>query len=78
MSGFGYVEHQFVDVEGFRVVDATSTGSRPHDDLVWVGYGGMGGCWLRPEEALALSAAIAKVANGNLARRGLIGAGDAS
>lgn len=66
-----YVEHQVMEVEGFRVVDATAIGSRPHDDLVWVGYGGMEGRWLTPSEALDLSAAIALVANSNLARRGL-------
>lgn len=66
----GYVEHQTFEVEGFRVSDATATGLRPHDDLVWVGYGGTEGRWLAPEKALALAAAITKAANGNLARRG--------
>lgn len=66
----GYVEHQLCEVEGFRVVDATATGLRPHDDLVWVGYGGTEGRWLAPDRALTLAAAITKVANGNLARRG--------
>lgn len=69
---YGYVEHQTFEVDGFRVADATSTGPRPHDDLVWVGHGGMEGRWLSPERALALAAAISKAANGNLARRGQI------
>ncbi|MDO9236183.1 MAG: hypothetical protein Q7U28_09160 [Aquabacterium sp.] len=67
---YGYVEHQIVEVEGFRMVDATSTGPRPHDDVVWVGYGGMEGQWLTPDKALAVAAAITAVANGNLLRRG--------
>lgn len=66
----GYTEHQLAEVEGFRVVDATATGQRPHDDLVWVGCGGMDGRWLTPGKALALAAAITKVANSNLAWRG--------
>ena len=69
---YGYVEHQIIEVEGFRVVDATATGPRPHDDLVWVGYEGMDGRWLSPENALTLAASIFKAANGNLARRGLL------
>lgn len=69
---YGYVEHHVFEVEGFRVVDATATGPRPHDDLVWVGFGGVDGRWLAPENALALAASIAKAANGNLARRGLL------
>lgn len=66
---FGYEEHQALEVEGFRVVDATATGGRAHDDLVWVGYGGMDGRWLTPEKALELAAGIVEVAKGNLARR---------
>lgn len=65
-----YVEHQVMEVEGFRVVDATAIGSRPHDDLVWIGYGGTEGRWLSPEDALALASAITKAVSGNLARRG--------
>lgn len=71
MSGKTYVEHQAVEVEGFHIVDSTATGLRAHDDLVWVGFGGMEGQWLTPAKALALSEAIAAVANGNLLRRGL-------
>lgn len=66
----GYIEHQLWEVDGFRVVDATATGRCPHDDLVWVGYGGMDGRWLSPAIALDLAAAITKAAKGNLARRG--------
>ena len=65
----GYIEHHLWEVEGFRVVDATATGQRPHDDLVWVGYGGVEGRWLPPAIALDLAAAITKAAKGNLARR---------
>ena len=65
----GYVEHQTFEVEGFRVSDATATGLRPHDDLVWVGYGGTEGRWLSPESALELARGIVTVVNSNLARR---------
>lgn len=66
----GYEEHQILEVEGFRMVDATATGSRPHDDLVWVGFGGMEGRWLTPDQALAVATGISAVAKGNLLRRG--------
>lgn len=66
-----YIEHEIHEIEGFRVVDATSAGSRPHDDLIWVGYGGMDGRWVSPSTALQLAAAITKAANSNLFRRGL-------
>lgn len=66
-----YIEHEVHEIEGFRVVDATTTGSRPHDDLIWVGYGGMDGRWVSPSTALQLAAAITKAANLNLSRRGL-------
>jgi len=71
---YGYVEHQLVEVDGFRVVDATSTGLRPHDDLVWVGYGGVEGSWITSDDALALAVAITTVATGNLVRRGQLSA----
>ena len=67
---YGYLEHQTFDINGFRVVDATATGPRPHDDVVWVGYDGLSGSWLSPDQALELAAAIAAVAKSNLARRG--------
>ena len=51
-------------------MDATATGPREHDDLVWVGYGGTEGRWLTSDKALELAAAITAVANGNLVRRG--------
>lgn len=67
---YKYEEHQAIEVEGFRVVDATMAGPRPHDDLVWIGRD-CSGKWLTPNEAQALSKAILAVANNNLARRGL-------
>ena len=67
---YGYVEHRLLEVEGFRVVDATATGPRAHDDLVWVGYGGIEGQWLTPAQALTLAGAITEAAHANLARRG--------
>lgn len=68
---YNYAEHQLFEAEGFRVVDATATGPRSHDALVWVGYGGTEGRWLSPEAALDLAKGIVAVANSNLARRGL-------
>lgn len=69
---YGYVEHLTVEVDGFHVTDATATGPRPHDDLVWVGFG-MEGRWLSREDAVQLSAAIAKVTASQLCRRKGIG-----
>ncbi|EKD97753.1 MAG: hypothetical protein ACD_23C00751G0015 [uncultured bacterium] len=66
---YGYVEHQTFEVDGFRVADATSTGPRPHDDLVWVGHGGMEGRWLTPEAALDLAAVINQTVAVHVARR---------
>lgn len=65
-----YVEHRSLVVQGFRVVDATATGNRGHDDLVWVGYDGEGGRWLSPEEALAVASSIASVTVSHLVPRG--------
>lgn len=65
-----YVVHTDIEVEGFQLTDATASGSRGHDDLVWVGYGGMDGRWLTPEKAMAVAAAITTVATANLVRRG--------
>lgn len=70
MKERSYVEHLTLEVEGFRVVDATSTDSRPHDDVVWVGLGGVEGRWLSPEQALAVASAITEVAVSHLARHG--------
>ena len=67
---YRFVQHQTFEMDGFRVVDATSTGPRPHDDLVWVGCEGIEGRWLSPDQALTLASAIADVAKSNLARRG--------
>ncbi|MDO9236192.1 MAG: hypothetical protein Q7U28_09205 [Aquabacterium sp.] len=74
---YGYVEHQLLEVQGFRVVDATATGPRAHDDLVWVGYGGVEGRWLSPEEAVSVAASIAKVVAAHVVRRHGISAADA-
>lgn len=65
-----YVEHQIHEVSGFSIVDATSTGLRGHDDLIWIGTtDGQGGSWISPESAMALVAAIAQTAHGNMERR---------
>jgi hypothetical protein len=65
---YEYTEHVHEEVAGFSVVDATSTGPRPHDDRVWVGYGNEGK-WLTFEEAIELSTAIRKTAVHNAERR---------
>jgi hypothetical protein len=64
---YGYVEHETAEVAGFLITDATSTGPRPHDDLIWVGYRN-DGRWLTPDEALAIAAAINKVAYSHIER----------
>ena len=72
MPNYGYVEHQIHEVAGFKIVDATSTGPRPHDDLIWVGVGGgMDGRWMSPQHAMELVGAIANAAFGNVQRRRL-------
>lgn len=68
MNRVTYVEHVSLEVEGFRVTDATATGERPHDDLIWVGYG-IEGRWLTPEAALDLAAAINDSVAMHVARR---------
>lgn len=65
-----YVEHFSIDVEGFRVTDATSTGHRPHDDLIWIGCDGLGGRWLKPEAALEVASAIQTVVHSHASRHG--------
>lgn len=70
-SNLDVKEHKVIEVEGFRVVDATSPTYPIHDDLIWVGLEN-GGRWLTTERALELSNAIALVANANIARRQLI------
>lgn len=62
-----YFEHATEEVTGFSITDATSTGLRPHDDVIWVGYRSEGR-WLKPEEAIALADAIKRVANSHIAR----------
>jgi hypothetical protein len=74
--GHGYVEHLSLEAEGFRLVDATATGLRPHDDLVWIGCGAQDGKWITPDAALTLAAAITSVATDNLARRGKVPTAD--
>jgi hypothetical protein len=34
MTEYNYIEHSVMEVEGFRIVDATATGPRPHDDYM--------------------------------------------
>jgi hypothetical protein len=65
-----YTEHMAVEIHGFRVTDATSTDPlRPHDDLVWVGYGGMEGRWLTADRAEEVARAIDAVVQSHRARR---------
>jgi hypothetical protein len=62
-----YFEHETAEVAGFSITDATSTGLRPHDDLIWVGYRGEGR-WLQPDEALALADSIKTIIASHVAR----------
>jgi hypothetical protein len=68
-NDYGYTEHQIAEVDGFCVVDATATGLRPHDDLIWIGYG-IEGRWITPAIAIELAETIKTVALSNLFRRG--------
>ncbi len=64
-----YIEHQAVEVHGFFITDATSTDPRRHhDDLVWVGFGGMEGRWLTPDQADDVARAIMSVTLDHRAR----------
>jgi hypothetical protein len=67
-ADYGYTEHQITEVEGFRVVDATATGPRPHDDLIWIGYDGEGR-WVTAATAIKIAAAITTVATSSIMRR---------
>ena len=66
---YDYVEHSNTEVAGFTITDGTSTGPRPHDDVVWVGRGNEGR-WLKPNEAFALADAISATAAAHVARHG--------
>lgn len=64
-----YTEHTKIEAHGFEIVDATDTGPRcPHDDLIWVGYGGMDGRWLTPSQVEELAGALFGVATVHRAR----------
>lgn len=67
---YGYTEHTKFEQSGFSVVDATSTGPRPHDDLIWIGFNGEGR-WVPPLEAVAYSRAIQEVVAAHCERRGI-------
>lgn len=67
---YEYTEHTKFDQDGFVVVDATSTGSRPHDDLIWIGIN-ESGRWVTALEAVAYSRAIQQVVAAHCERRGI-------
>jgi hypothetical protein len=63
-----YTIHTDINVAGFNVVDSTTTGGlRPHDDVIWLGYG-IEGRWLTPEEVLTLAEALKTTAQSHIAR----------
>lgn len=64
-----YTEHKAVKVDVFEVVDATATGERAHDDLIWIGCFGEGK-WVSPERAMEFAKAIETVVEAHNARRG--------
>ncbi len=61
-------EHKVIEVEGFRVVDATSSTYPIHDNLIWVGQG-THGRWITIDQATKLAKAILDITDNNLARR---------
>jgi hypothetical protein len=65
---FKYTEHMRTEIHGFDVTDATSEGTRPHNELVWVGFN-TEGKWLTVEEATELANAILNTAIHNATRR---------
>ncbi|WP_075588289.1 hypothetical protein [Rhodoferax antarcticus] len=67
---YGYTQHTKFDLDGFSVVDATSVGPRPHDDLIWIGFNGYGR-WVTPLDAVAYSRAIQDVVAAHCERRGI-------
>jgi hypothetical protein len=69
MSTDGYTEHKAVEIGAFVVVDATATGSRGHDDLVWIACRGEGE-WVSPEQAMEFAKAIESVVLSHNTRRG--------
>jgi hypothetical protein len=72
-SQHSYVEHTKLELGGFVVADATATGLRPHDDLIWIGIND-GGRWVTPLDAVAYSRAIQDVVASHYARRGIASA----
>lgn len=64
-----YTEHSAIEAHGFCITDATNTDpDRPHDDLLWVGYGGMEGRWLTADQAEEVARAIDAVVQSHRAR----------
>jgi hypothetical protein len=59
-----YQEHTELDSHGFKLVDAQTEGR----NLIWVGYGGMEGRWLRVDEAEQLLADLTKTIAAHRAR----------
>lgn len=67
----GYIEHKVMELDGgLKVVDATVSGLRQHDDLIWIEING-GGRWVTPLEAVAYSRAIQEVVAFHCERRAL-------
>jgi hypothetical protein len=64
------VEHSRLQLHGFVLADATATGERAHDDLIWIACGGEGR-WLSPKEAIELAQGITTVVASHLERHAL-------
>lgn len=62
-----YREHMAVEYAGFLVSDTTTNSG---NERIWVGYGGMEGSWLSPDEVTGLAEALIRVRDAHLARIG--------
>lgn len=60
-----YREHMAVEYAGFLVSDTTTNSG---NERIWVGYGGMEGSWLSPDEVAALADVLKSVRDAHLAR----------
>lgn len=69
-----YTEHTKIEAYGFEINDVTVSGcsnvgcDRDHDDLIWVGYGGLEGRWLTVDQVEELAGALFGAATVHRAR----------
>lgn len=65
---YEFIEYESKEVAGFLVADSQSKGLRPHNDVIWLGYGGVNGRWMTPDELLELAEAIKTVVASHIER----------